>query len=271
MRLPIAAFYKDKIYTDVELCKPSGELLADTKEAFDGKTEFHGIHVLVSGGIGVITALDGSEETSRSVISSIVRHMPYRSAEYVGIQIMAKLNGDDKIDSVYQCPRCDKQILPEISEDYDDRMKVSEIEILRQEEPIETFDIQLGDPVEIKAVNGDIIVGPIENFKVRYPILNDCISAAMTVPSGKTIRRQYAIYAAAIREVNGEAVDDKLRRTWGVKIFEKMDLEDIRKFGRAMKMYGLKGTIHKVCPKCSHEWEAFVDTSGFFASGLQSD
>ena len=271
MKLPIAAFYKDKIYTDVELGKPSGELLADTKEAFDEKTEFHGIHVLVSGGISVITAQDGTQETARATISSIVRNMPFRSAEHVGIQIMAGLNGDDKIDSVYQCPRCNHQVFPEISEEYDDRMRVSDIEVLQQEEPKETFDIQLEDPVEIKALNGDTVVGPIDTLKVRYPIINDCISAAMSIPPGKTMRRQYALYSSAIREVNGEEADDKLRKTWGVKIFEKMGMVDLRKFGRAMKMYGLKGTVHKACPKCSHEWEAPVDTSGFFASGLQSE
>lgn len=270
MKLPIAVHYNGKIYTDVELGKPSGGLLADTKEAFDDKTEFHGIHCLVAGGISIVTAADESQESNKSVISSIVRNMPYRTAEYVGIQIMAKLNGDDKIDAIYKCPRCRHQIIPEVEGDYDDRLKVSEIEIISQETAEETFFVELEDSIEIKSKDGEIVVGPINSLSLRYPVINDCISGSMRVPAGKDMRRQYAIYSSAIRKVNGEEADTILTKTWGVQIFERMSVVDLRKFGKEMQRYGLKGYIKKICPQCSKEWNAPVDTSGFFASGLES-
>ena len=260
MKLCIPFEKSDKIYTDFDVKKPRSGDIADVQEAFTDQTEFHGILKLLSAGISYLETADGDSITNKQEIESLCRFMPYQTAEQVALKIMVLLNGTDVIETETICPRCGKASYVENS------ILMSDIETTNMDE-VTTITLDV-DPVLIKAKNGEILK-EVNVFNMRYPNINDCISASMTIPPNKSARRQYEIYANAILTVNGEPVDMQWRKTWGRYILERMEIDTLSKIGSKMQEYGIKKTIHRICSSCGREWESPINTANFFESGLR--
>ncbi len=259
MKLCIPFEKSDKTYTDFDVKKPRSGDIADVQEAFTDQTEFHGILKLLSAGISQLEDSDGGIVADKQEIESICRYMPYQTAEQVALQIMILLNGTDNIETETICPRCGK------SSYTDNAISMSELKTTVMD-GVATITLDV-DPVFIKAKNGEVLK-EVNIFSMRYPNINDCISASMKIPPNKSARRQYEIYANAILTVNDEEVDMQWKKTWGRYILEKMEFEVLSEIGQKMQEYGIQKTIDMVCSSCGREWKAPISTTDFFESGL---
>lgn len=269
MDLPIPIFNGEKIYNLAEIKKPTTGILTATYEANQKGNNFKAILEFVSGCIESITSLDREIIDSKSEIKRLTGMMPYISAETLALKIMAKINEDDRIEGVYECPRCGKKIIDDSTEEMP---RISELEINNMD--ISDYNneifVSLDESVKFRNKDTKEVIEEIEDFTIRFPTLNDCILACQGMREGEEVKRQLKIYANAIIKVNKIEVNKKWVSTWGTLLFNNMFPGDFRQITKAMKRYGIKQTIEKTCFHCGKIWDATINTSNFFASGLQS-
>ena len=272
MDLPIPIFNGEKIYNIVEIKKPTTGVLTVTYEAKERGNNFKAVLEFVSGCIESITSLDGDVIDSKSEIKRLTGMMPYVSAETLALKIMALINEDDVIEGVYYCPRCGKQIVDEIESEIDQRPRISELEVNNMDISDYNNEIFVSLDESIKFRNKDTkeIIEEIENFSIRFPTLNDCILACQGMREGQEVKRQLKVYANSIIKINKIEVNKKWIATWGTLLFSNMFPGDFKQISKVMQRYGLKQTIEKTCCNCGKVWNATINTSNFFASGLQS-
>lgn len=283
MQLCVPCFKEDeKIYDRCELLKPKTGVIGNTVEILQEKGEYPAILEFISGGIGSFTTIDDKIVEDKIQIRAICRRMPYLTAETIALQIMALVNPDDWIEGVYSCPRCHERIITGIDNDYDedtrDRVSDLEIGIMGEDENgeinpdlyINNIHVDLQEPVRILHAKTDNVIEEIESLDLRFPTIDDCIIGMQKYSDKKDVKRQFAIYAVALKKINGEEVKIKWKRTWGEFVFSNMDTSDIAVIGSELQKYGIKKTIVRTCRKCGKVWEAPVNTSNFFVSGLQS-
>jgi hypothetical protein len=268
MRLPIPIFYSDMIYTDIEIESPRAGVLADVRKVADNGCWFSAIHVLIS---GCVVQLSGSEDVvEKSRIKAICKHMPYRSAEYIGLKCILQISPDDGFEGVYTCPRCGNQTITEYikqeDEVIDTRDFVSDLEVIYYDGEENDIYISLNDPVTIKS-KGEIII-EIASFNLHFPTLNECMIAELRYGHDNMTRTQFGIYVEALEMVNGSATDAKWKNNFGMLLFENM--KEFVKLNKTMSEYGMKSVIEKRCIKCGKLWNAEVNTTNFFESALRS-
>jgi DNA-directed RNA polymerase subunit RPC12/RpoP len=269
MKLTIPTFSNGKLYTECEIRKPRGGVIADTQEAIDREGSYQAMREFVSGSIKSFTDSDGNIEESN--IKRIVLDMPYIAAEDIAIKVMATVNGDDKIEGIYPCPRCGKKIICQfLSVDEDTRDRVSDLSIIIMEPYSETIHIDLIEPIIIQSKSGEIIQD-VKSIDFRWPTLSDCINGSKKFGDTEQIRRQYSIYNSAIVKVNDETPSLAWKSTWGMYVFSKMETDDINKISRELKKYGMQKIVKRHCSECGKEWNSAINVDGFFASGLRQD
>ncbi len=263
MKLCIPLVYKKKTYTDIEITKPKAGVLADTHEAFEEKTPYHGIHKLISG--SVVSISEGEDTIdNRAEIISATKQLSYQAASQVALQIMLSINKNDKIEIMGKCPRCGHKYISE------DEGFLKDLTVVYMDEySVLHFDLE--EPIQIKNKATEEILQDIESFDMRYPTMNDCINGVMHTHSAGSMKVQYAIYAYSIVKVNKEPVDTIWQKTWGEWFINNLHYDTLRDIGRSMQEYGHDMSIDQVCIKCKKEFKADVDTSSFFESGLQPE
>ena len=264
MKLCIPILYKKETYTDIEITKPKAGVIADTQEEFQEKTPYHGIHKLISGSVVSISNEEGKTIDNRAEIITATKQLAYQAAEQVGLQIMLSINKNDKIETMNECPRCGHKYVSE-----DDGFLKDLPVVYLEEYAVLHFDLE--DPIQIKNKATEEILHDISSFDMRYPTLNDCIDGTLRARSPGAIKGQYAIYAAAIVNINTELVDMKWKKTWGEWFVNNLSFDSLRGIGRAMQKYGYDMSIDEICIKCKKEFKSSVDTSSFFESGLQPE
>jgi len=276
MRLPIPVFSKDGIYTDVEIEKPRGAVIADAKKAADSSDVYSALKIFVA---GCVTSLLKDDEiiSDKAAINNKVAIMPYKTAEYLATRIMLLYDPDmDAVEGFYPCPRCGNKIKAEYIKDgeveIDTRDYISNLPTLVMENPTEFITIQLTDPVIIKNKQTGEIKEKIESITMRWPTLTDCIVAGRKVNRQDIVRMQFAIYVEAMTAVNDIPVDNKWKSVVGMMIFENIKnvKEDLGKLNQIVNQYGLQQKIKKICNSCGKEWETDINTAGFFVSALLS-
>ena len=268
MKLPIPIFHNGTVYDEVEATKPKAGVLADTAEYIEKGDVFNGMLTFIAGSVSEIKA--EKPVTEKGMIKTLVRLMPFRSAEVLAINILMQLSVDDGIEGIYECPLChDKQYAIK-DEELDSRDFIRNIPIKSMEDYQETFTIPLQDPVEIKDARSDQPLEIIESVTMRHPTLQDTIRAYRKQGNVSAMRRQLAIYAEALEKIGDEEVDTPLRNLWGMYIFEKMDIASLNEIGSIVAQCGMSGTVEKMCKECGKKWNADLDTSNFFVSGLRS-
>ena len=275
MKLPIPIFYKDKIYTDCELEEPETGAIISTVNSIDknGDSYTSLIIWLASSIKSISDDTDTIEDKLR--IKTLLKFMPYKTAEYLTIQSLLLIHDDDEIEGIYQCPRCGHQTISEkVEEDgiivHDTVDYVSQLDVGYMEEFARTFVHTMEKSVDLMSNN--VPVETIENVEFYYPCMHHCINAFAKTPPNDKARLQLRIYAESIYKINGNEVDNKWRRNFGLLFLNKIrnlkgDLMEIFSKGKA---FGLDPTVKKNCNNCGKEWPEQVNPMNFFASALRS-
>jgi hypothetical protein len=264
MKLCIPIYYKDKIYTDIEIKKPIAGVIADTQEAFEESTSYHGISTLIVGCTVSLTDNKGVVVNNKSEVSILIRQMAYQAAEQVALAIMLTINKDDKVHSIHTCPRCHNVL------NNQQPVSIKDLPTVYLETGKNIIDIKLDEPIQLCETNGNILYS-IDNFSLRYPTLNDCIDGSMGTKSNSDVKKQYAIYGRSIVTINKDEVTLVWSQQWSEWVINNLPYDKLSEIASAMKKYGLDNTVEKICsnPKCKKVWKSVISTADFFVSGLQ--
>jgi len=270
LRLPIPIFLKDNIYTHVEVKTPTAKVLADTNDVINSAGEYMGMRNLISGCIERVFN-ENNEITDSVSIKSLVFKMPNKTAEFVSTDLIVDFfNGDDYVTGIYPCPICRNEEVSKQSFDIDTRDRISDLKVVYMEvdEYQNSITVNLSEPVIIKVKNEEL---QVDNITIGYPTLEHHHKAYTRFGNTNTIRYQLAIYSEALIEVNGQAISDEWRRSYGMKIFENMSRikEVTDKFSDFINKYGRDLRVEKICKSCGEVWQPIINTSNFFGSALQ--
>ena len=261
MKLPKAIFSNDKIYTDIEIKKPKGKVLADVQETASTVDIYSAMYQFI---LGCTVSVSGDETIDdQAKLKELIKAMPYRSAELVAIKILLLVDPEDYIEGIYQCPRCGKKIIAELKEDSDTRDRISDLAIVIEETPENTITYQLESPIIITNVKDGSVIVEVDSIELRMPTLGDCMLTAKQSAATGGFRFQIVLYKNCLL-----GVDAKFRAEWGVYLFEQMSTGDLKGIYEPIKKYGLQSTVEKRCYECGKVWEASVNTTNFFVSGL---
>ena len=273
MKLPIPIFCNGSIYTDIEIKRAESGVIADTQKVANEIDEYSAMIKFVTGCTESITNDKGDILSDKKRIKQIMTSMSYISVDFVALQIFLKINDDDGIEGIYQCPRCGAQKICELDEsngidtrDFLNDQKIIYMENFEKKE----IEITLDYSVEIvNEVDGQLIE-KIENFVIRIPQIKDCINAIQRVGKIDKSRLQFEIYNQALIKVNGNEIDNKYKNRWGKYIFSKMDSMDLMKISKIINQYGIEKKVEKICNNCGKNYKTNLNTASFFDSALQS-
>lgn len=275
MDLPVPIFKEDKIYNIIEYKKPKTGVISKSFEAIERSGAFYGMVEFLSGCIQNITSIDGEIIDNPSMIKKLVGAMPYITAETVALKILSTINKDDVIEGFYTCPLCGNQWIESYDKDLqiDTRDRISDLPItnLEEDEYINEIPVTLAEPVTFKNLKTEEIIDTVESFSIRFPTLNDCIIASRGMTKNQEVRIQMKIYIQSLVKVNDLDVKKSWIATWGQILFNELYPDDIEQIGRVLKNLGIQKTLVKTCEECGKTWDAPVNTSNFFVSGLQPE
>lgn len=264
--------YKDKIYTSAELKQPSAEDVAYIKEEADKGDVYKATYLWVVGGI---KAIHGNNEIveNKEEIKKIVRYMPFRTAEQVGLWICFEIDEDDGIEGIYSCPMCGTKIVCRYTDEEDTRDFIKENMSIVFMEEYTNISINLDSPFNLKfksvSTNEEKDLS-VNSFEMRHPTINDCILSKNKYGAGNnSTKRQFAINTLCVISVDGEEVDDKDRNLFVYKMFCDIGIKDLKKIMKEITKYGVDNRIEKICHNCGNSWKAEVNTGNFFVSALQ--
>jgi len=208
-------------------------------------------------------------------IRLMVGDLPYQTAEQLAIEIVNQISPEnDGIEGLYQCPRCNNQLLcaEDIERDIDTRDFLRTMKrICRPDEEDNFINMTLSESVEIRTDDArNELEEEFKSFRLRYPTLNDCIKAEELVGRKNTGKLQHSIYKQALVSVNGQPVDRKWKGIYGDMFFRTIkDPMDLVKLSKKLDKYGIERDREKRCPKCEKVWKAQVDITGFFYTALE--
>lgn len=256
MEFIIPAYYHGKIFTHGELTKLKGGVLADAEKA---SGDMMGMIKLLSGCLSSVT--DGEVTFTGKDIEGVVRNMPYQTAEYLTMKVFADRT-EGAIEQIVTCPRCkEKYIYEYVNEDVDNRINFDDLEVNMWDGEDPSILLDLDDSIEITSKGNTIM--RVDNLALRFPLMIDGVNAEALYPKDKA-RRQYQMYVSAITHINGDEVDNKFKKLWGMYIFERMSSDDISKISDILQKYGLCKTLWRTCTECDKYYSFVVDTAGFF-------
>jgi hypothetical protein len=273
MKLPVP-YRVDRMIIGADSGRLKGMALADASKARDNGEPWLAMHILASGGVSALVDEAGGREEDRGQIKTLLLEGPYVNTEYLSLMALASIGADDPIDMICTCPVCKTKTTQQSPRLRDLPLVVSELEeetgpvpvvpepLVKLEYPIEIVSKSTRERTEVTLLSASEIL-----FEI--PTLRSLIAAQKRVGLNDTTRLQYFAWAQSIREVDGEPVDDKWRLQWWDKLFERMDLADVRTIAKALTDYGLDNRMEVVCAQCGKKYHAVVPTQDFFASGLQ--
>lgn len=269
MNLPIPIFRNEKTYNMVDIQKPRTGVIAKAYDAAIYKgLNFKALLEFVAGCIETIYSQDGESESNSDKIKRLCGMMPSISAETVALKVMSMINENDYIEGVYFCPRCGEKIVTGNDGITDNRDKIDDLKIVNMDSPFENYIfVQLSESIKIKNQKTGEIIEQIDNFEVRYPVLNDCMNAEEGQRNDVTIALR--IYCNALQKINGIDVTGKWKGTYGMLVMNKVYPKDLAIISKAINNYGIQKTKERTCMECGKIWNAPVNTSNFFVSGLQ--
>lgn len=273
MKLAIPIFKDDKVFPDVDCMKPRTGVITTAYESAQNSNVFKAMLDLISGSISAVYPVEGDPVDSPYDIKILCGNMPYPSAEAVSMKIMGMINKDDHVEGVYPCPRCGKKFIAEydVTNEVDLRDRVSDLPVkcMEETEYNNEIPVEMDDPVKIKNARTGETIEEINCFSLRFPTLNDCISAGKGMMDGNEIRVQLKIYVNALLSVNGKKIDNAWKANYGNILFSNIYPGDLQKVGSVMSKYGIKKTVRRECNYCGRVWDSPINTANFFASGLQ--
>lgn len=271
IQLPIPIYTNNEVFCEyIEIRKPNTGCIADTKKMSDSGDQYGAISFFVAHCTESMETVNGDTITDRDRIKSLVRNMPYRSAEYVFTQIMLLRHPEDGVEGVYYCPRCKTRIICEAKKDSatgellsDTRDFIRDLKVTFAE-GLSNVQHTFLEPVEVKTTDGKVLVS-VESLVMRHPTLADAISGIRRADKSDELRAQFGIYVDSLVEINGSVVDSKWRNTYGMMVFDRMDPDtDIVEISKKVNEYGMEKRVLRTCPDCEKQWRSIVNTSNFF-------
>ncbi len=273
MKLPIPIIRDGKVYNEINIIRPKSGVIADTRRLVDEGDNYIAIATFIAGCTESVISSDGTEITDKSAIRNLIRHLPFRSAELIAINIILLVDPDDGIEGIYTCPRCGNKVISGVVEnngevEIDTRDFIKNLPVNYMDGQNNEIVIDFDEPIVVGNKNDPIDI--INSIGLNYPTLIQCSNAYKKFGGHDQLRLQFAIYVEAITKVNGNDVDSRWKNMIGMPMFETMsNPDDVKKIGIAMNEYGIKPVVKKTCTKCGKIWEVNVSTSNFFVSGLQ--
>lgn len=268
-RLPVPIFLNEKLYTEINFKKPTGNVIAQTKDLVDNSGVYLAMRDFIFGCAESLVIDDGSEITDGVSLKSLVFKMPIKSAEYIAQEIMIYYyNGEDFIEGIYYCPFCNTKSVARLTDDSDTRDRISDLEVNFCDGKPENIDIQFDKPLEIDIKND---IYNISNITIKIPTLENHHNAYVKYGDNNLVRYQLAVYADCLVKINGIDVDQYWKESYNIKIFNESDeLKHITDtIGKNMNCFGVDPRLKKFCKKCSEVWQPVINTSNFFGSALQ--
>ena len=184
MKLPVPLHYGGNIFNDCEIRKPTPQILVDASKDRDERSVYHALLTIIKGGIVSLTDKEGKIIEDKKQIASMCRWMPYKSAEYIAIQMMTlHYKGEDGIEGVYVCPRCGYKIISEVKREdeqiiFDTRDFLKNLEVKYLENGTQSFDFYFSECNTLKyKVGNEDREEVIENVELKYPCLQHLINA----------------------------------------------------------------------------------------------
>jgi len=273
--VPVQTFYKDKVYTEIEVQKPKASTIAEASSLMKDNKIYSGLAMFLKGSCISMSTEDSVVEDSVS-IKSLIPKMPYRSAEFSMIQIMTKqYENQDGVEGIYPCPLCGYKIISQLKKtddlEIDTRDFISTLDVNYKDDDSPTFKVDLVDPIKIKDKRDGSIIEEVCEIEMYYPTLEHCMNAEAKYGHNNSLKLQFGIYANSLKAVNGQDVDNKYRNMVGITIFENIsNLEhDFRALSDENSKYGVDPRIEKICPECNKVWRPQINTSNFFVSALR--
>lgn len=269
MRLPVPVEVDGEIYTDAKIGRAESLSIAKTTDEVNRGDMYTailewcaGVLEELSGDAGTITGAD---------LRRALRAMPFVSAYAIAMYGMAETKKDDTISGTYPCPKCKTPVVAEMKEVdgeiIDDADHLYTLDLATLDTPRDGISIELKYPVTLTKRDSGEVIEEIASLVMDWPTLGQCIRAYQRCPDSD-MRMQFLLYADSLRTVNGSDRNRAWREAMGVRLFEKMDAEDMAQISGMMKEYSVNASKERVCVKCHHRWEAPLDFANFFDSGL---
>ena len=261
------------IYKYIEIKKPSGQVLADARDAIDRTNEFNAMRVFVAGCTESI-ASENETITDSVAIKSMLGKISNKTLEYLSAMIMVDYyDGEDYIEGVYPCPRCGTSVVSEKSDadgvEIDTRDRITDLHVGFMEDIKDMQRTISFTPVELRSRK---TVDEVSEVTLRMPTTNDYIKAFQQ-GGQNMIKIQFQVYGDCIIKANGVDVDDTWRRSYGYKLFATLtDFKKVfKEIGDWLNAYGLDPEVEKICrnQSCGKVFNAIINSSNFFASALQ--
>lgn len=269
MKLPIGVELDGSVYTEAKIGRAESLVIAKTTEEAERGNPYSAI---LEWNVGITESLSGDSGTVEGAdIRRALRFMPFESAFALACYGMAETKKDDSVSGEYACPKCGSIVKTERGEndgiEFDDTDHLYALDIETLDDPKDGVSISLEYPVELKRRDSGEVIETIESFVMDWPTLDQCIRAHQRIPDAE-MRMQMALYSSALRSINGKPIGATWKSTFGIRLFEKMDANDMATLNDEMKRYSINVTRERICMKCKTHFDAPIDLNGFFASGL---
>lgn len=268
MRLPIPYVFNGRRIVGYKIQAPKTRVLGDAREKAQKGDAYGSMAEIVKGSLASLQTEDDRDISVSDEIEKAVKPMPYKNIDHIVMDAIIASGVEDGIEGVYTCPLCGHKIIMEFDPEDESCDRISTLKVNYSESGA-PFTIVLTEPIEIQDADTDEVLQRIESLTMRYPTLDDVQRAYRSVGSVNSVSLQLQTYANATIAVGGAEVDQKWRAEWGMFVFERIRMPDMRAIGKEIEKYGRSTTVDRHCPSCGKRWKAEVNTAGFFASGLQ--
>jgi hypothetical protein len=257
LKMPIPISYNGSLLVDVNIKSYTAGVIADCKKSLDAQGPYAGYQTFLSGCIESI-----GEVISKQEIRNIINNMSYKTAEYLMLEIIA-LDGEDGIEGMYICPRCNNEIICE----HDTEDHIKDLEIKTTE--CVNFEIKLLNGITIENKMPEDSIEYVQSLTFRYPTLKDCLNAYIKYGKKEQSRLQLGICLEGLNSVNGIDIDLKFKNRYGMQIIENLVSKDLKFLIEKINEFGVITDKIKTCNKCGKEFKVNLNTSNFFVSALQ--
>jgi len=263
MTLPYPFKSGDRTISSATFKNPTAGVLADARKCAENGDVYQALLAYVAGSVSSLIDSQGGEIEGKEPVKAALRGLPWALAEWIAFQSMIALGASDEVDMEFTCPRCGASFYRD-----EDLVRISELKIAGSETVPEIL-VPLSDPVMFKDSQTGEVTESVTDIAFRLPTIGDCIRAAGKAGQQDDTRLQFAVWAEAITEINGNPVDQKWRGPFGTLTFERMAIADMRAVGKAFGAWSMDNTVDSSCRKCGKQYRAEVPTGSFFASALR--
>lgn len=278
VKLPIPIFYKEKKYTHAIIEEPESGTLADSHKMANTGDHFTAALLLLAGSVQGLSNDDDSV-TDKAIIKPMLYKIAWRSVEFLLEEIMILMDPEaDKVEGAYTCSRSgcfhvqyaeykeqDEVVLD--TRDLISQLRVNYLDIDRAN----SITMILEKPTTIINQNDKSILVQIDSIEMEFPTLEHCIASYARYGDADRTRMKFGIWLEALTKVNGEYIDDDWKGKFGMFFFNHIKKAlDLKKLAKLTNEYGRTPFVEKTCTKCGKVFQAYINTSGFFGSALDT-